>query len=42
MKPTKFEDGIVEVVDPKEIVTSECPIKVGYRSRGYSPDRSWT
>jgi len=29
MKPTKFEDGIIEVIDPKEVVTSECPIKVG-------------
>jgi len=28
MKPTKFEDGIIEVVDAKELMTTECPLKV--------------
>jgi hypothetical protein len=28
MKPTKFEDGIIEVVDAKELMTTECPIQV--------------
>jgi protein arginine N-methyltransferase 3 len=28
MKPTKFEDGIIEVVDAEELVTSECPLTV--------------
>jgi hypothetical protein len=29
MKPTQFEDGIVEVVDAKEVMTTECALKVG-------------
>jgi hypothetical protein len=29
MKPTQFEDGIVEIVDAKEVMTTECALKVG-------------
>lgn len=33
MKPTKFEDGIIEVVDAKELMTTECPLKVSAHMR---------
>lgn len=29
MKPTKFEDGIIEIVNASEVMTSECLLTVG-------------
>lgn len=34
MKPTQFEDGIVEIVDAKEVMTTECALKVGRVNEG--------
>lgn len=34
MKPTQFEDGIVEIVDAKEVMTTECALKVGRVNQG--------